>query len=338
MMTLVTGGSGYIGSHTCIELIQQGHKIIVVDNLINSSMQAIKQIELITKSTFIFVEGDVRDESLLSKVFTDHKISNVIHFAGLKAVGDSSNDPLGYYDNNISGILTLLKVMNLFGCKNLVFSSSASVYGSQSELPIPETASLSTLNPYGRSKLIIEKILGDLHSSDKLWNIAILRYFNPVGAHESGMIGESPNSKPNNLFPIVSETAAGKRSFIEIYGDDYPTIDGTGVRDYIHIMDLVRGHLSALNMFSQKGCIFSVNLGTGTGYSVLEIIKEFESISGRSIPFKITGRRSGDAAACFADVAYAKSFMDWSSKLTLTKMCEDQWRWQNSTFCKKISN
>jgi UDP-glucose 4-epimerase len=335
MVTLVTGGAGYIGSHTCIELIQQGSEIIIVDNLINSSMQAIKQIEMITKSSLIFIEGDVRDESLLSQIFTNHKISNVIHFAGLKAVEDSSNDPLSYYNNNISGILALLKVMDLFGCKNLVFSSSASVYGSQSELPIPETASLSTLNPYGRSKLIIEKILGDLYLSDKLWNIAILRYFNPVGAHASGMIGESPNNKPNNLFPIVSETAAEKRSFIEIYGDDYPTIDGTGVRDYIHIMDLVSGHLSALNMFSQNGCIFSVNLGTGNGYSVLEIIKEFESVSGRSIPYKISGRRKGDAASCFADVSYAKTLMGWNSKLTLTKMCEDQWRWQNSDFYKK---
>lgn len=337
MITLVTGGAGYIGSHTCIELIEQGHKIIVVDNLINSSMHIIKQIEKITRSSFIFVEGDVRDEALLSQIFKGHKISNVIHFAGLKAVGDSSNEPLNYYDNNISGILTLLKVMNHFGCKNLVFSSSASVYGSQSELPIKETAPLSTLNPYGRSKLVIEKILSDLYKSDKLWNIAILRYFNPVGAHASGMIGESPNSEPNNLFPIVSETADGKRSFIEIYGDDYPTKDGTGVRDYIHIMDLVKGHFCALNMFSPEGCIFTVNLGTGTGYSVLEIIKEFESVSGRTIPYKIIERRTGDAAACFADVAYAKSFMDWSSKLSLRRMCEDQWRWQNSTFHKRAA-
>ena len=331
MTILVTGGAGYIGSHTCIELVQQGHDIVIIDNLSNSSIQAIKKIEIITKSSLFFIDGDVRDEILLSEVFNKFEITSVIHFAGLKAVGESNNRPISYYDNNISGMITLLKVMDIFGCKSLVFSSSATVYGSPSELPVPETAPLSSLNPYGRSKLIIEKILGDLHSSDRLWNIAILRYFNPVGAHKSGLIGESPSSTPNNLFPIISETAAGKRRFVKIFGNDYPTPDGTGVRDYIHVMDLAKGHLSALNMFSENGCIFAVNLGTGVGYSVLEIIKAFEAMSGRSIPYKIIGRRKGDAASCYADVAYAKSLMGWNHEMTLEKMCEDQWRWQTNS-------
>lgn len=330
-MILVTGGAGYIGSHTCIELIQQDHEIVIVDNLINSSHQAISRIEAITGKSVVFVEGDVRDEAFLCKIFTKFKIENVIHFAGLKSVGESNNYPLKYYDNNISGILTLLKVMGDHGCKNIVFSSSATVYGSPSILPVAETAPLTSLNPYGRSKLTIEKILKDLYKSDGLWNIAILRYFNPVGAHKSGLIGEYPNNAPNNLFPIISETAAGKRSFLEIYGNDYPTPDGTGIRDYIHVMDLARGHLSALNMFSKNGCIFAVNLGTGIGYSVLEIIKEFEAVIGRSISYKITKRRKGDAASCYADVKYAKSLMGWSYEMTLTKMCEDQWRWQTNS-------
>ena len=330
-MFLVTGGAGYIGSHTCIELIEQGHEIIVVDNFINSEVKAICRIEEITGKSVSFVEGDIRDESVLRNIFNQFKIESVIHFAGLKSVGESNNYPLKYFHNNIAGILTLLKVMGEFGCKNLVFSSSATVYGSPSTLPVAETAPLSSLNPYGRSKLIIEKILGDLYAADSFWNIAILRYFNPVGAHKTGLIGESPTGTPNNLFPIISETAAGKRSFIEVYGDDYLTPDGTCVRDYIHVMDLAKGHLSALNMFSKNGCYFAVNLGTGVGYSVLETIKEFEVVSGRSIPYKIIGRRTGDTASCYADVAYAKSLMDWSHEMTLAKMCEDQWRWQNNS-------
>jgi len=327
-MFLVTGGAGYIGSHTCIELIEQGHEIIVVDNFINSEVKAICRIEEITGKSVSFVEGDIRDESVLRNIFNQFKIESVIHFAGLKSVGESNNYPLKYFHNNIAGILTLLKVMGEFGCKNLVFSSSATVYGSPSTLPVAETAPLSSLNPYGRSKLIIEKILGDLYAADSFWNIAILRYFNPVGAHKTGLIGESPTGTPNNLFPIISETAAGKRSFIEVYGDDYLTPDGTCVRDYIHVMDLAKGHLSALNMFSKNGCYFAVNLGTGVGYSVLETIKEFEVVSGRSIPYKITEKRTGDAAACYADVSYAKSLMNWSCEMTLKRMCEDQWRWQ----------
>lgn len=328
MTILVTGGAGYIGSHTCIELIEQGCDVVVLDNLSNSSIQAVKIIESITQAHVPFVKGDIRDEFVLSEIFNKFEIESVIHFAGLKAVGESNVQPIHYYENNVSGIVTLLKVMDVFGCKNLVFSSSATVYGSPSELPVPETAPLSALNPYGRSKLFIENILRDLYTSDNSWNIAILRYFNPVGAHKSGLLGESPTNAPNNLFPIVSETAAGKRGYVEVYGDDYPTPDGTGIRDYIHVMDLANGHLRALDLFSESGCIFAVNLGTGVGYSVLEIIREFEAVTGNRIPFKIVERRAGDAASCYADVDYANSFMGWRYEMSLSCMCEDQWRWQ----------
>jgi len=337
-MILVTGGAGYIGSHTCIELIEQGHEIVVVDNLNNSTLQAISRIEVITGKSVAFVEGDVRDEVFLCNIFTKFQIESVIHFAGLKSVGESNNDPLKYYDNNISGMLILLKVMGDHGCKNLVFSSSATVYGSPAKLPVAETAPLSALNPYGRSKLIIENILDDVYLADGLWNIAVLRYFNPVGAHSSGLNGEYPNNIPNNLFPIISEAAIGRREVVDIYGGDYPTKDGTGVRDYIHVMDLARGHISALKMFSEKGCIFAVNLGTGQGYSVLEIIREFERVSGRKVPYKIVERRMGDSASCYADVTYAKTLMGWSSEISLTQMCEDQWRWQSHLSPENISN
>jgi UDP-glucose 4-epimerase len=337
-MILVTGGAGYIGSHTCIELIELGREILVVDNLINSTLQAISRIEEITGKSVAFMEGDVRDESFLCDIFDQFKIESVIHFAGLKSVGESNHYPLKYFDNNISGILTLLKVMGVNGCKNLVFSSSATVYGSPSTLPVVETAPLLSLNPYGRSKLIIEKILEDLHSADGLWNIAILRYFNPVGAHHTGLNGELPNNTPENLFPIISEVAVGLREVVDIYGGDYPTIDGTGVRDYIHVMDLARGHISALEMFCEEGCIFAVNLGTGKGHSVLEIIREFERASGRKVPYKIVERRAGDSASCYADVTHAKTLMGWSSKISLTQMCEDQWRWQSHRLSEKVSN
>lgn len=337
-MILVTGGAGYIGSHTCIELIDQGHEIVVVDNLNNSTLQAISRIEAITGKSVAFVEGDVRDEVFLCNIFIKFQIESVIHFAGLKSVGESNNHPLKYYDNNISGMLILLKVMDDHGCKNLVFSSSATVYGSPAQLPVAETAPLSALNPYGRSKLIIENILDDVYLSDGLWNIAVLRYFNPVGAHSSGLNGESPNNTPNNLFPIISEAAIGRREVVYIYGGDYPTKDGTGVRDYIHVMDLARGHISALKMFSEKGCIFTVNLGTGQGHSVLEIIGEFERVSGTKVPYEIVERRTGDSASCYADVRYAKALMGWSSEISLTQMCEDQWRWQSHLFPENISN
>ena len=337
-MILVTGGAGYIGSHTCIELIEQGHEVVVVDNLINSAAEAISRIEEITGKSVAFIEGDVRDESVLCDIFNQFKIESVIHFAGLKSVGESNNYPLKYFDNNISGILTLLKVMGVNGCKNLVFSSSATVYGSPAKLPVAETAPLSALNPYGRSKLIIENILDDVYLADGLWNIAILRYFNPVGAHDSGLNGESPSNIPNNLFPIISEVAIGRREVVDIYGGDYPTKDGTGVRDYIHVMDLARGHISALKTFSQDGGIFAVNLGTGQGHSVLEIIREFERASGRKVPYKIVERRAGDSASCYADVTYAKTLMGWSSEISLTQMCEDQWRWQSHLLSENISN
>ncbi len=337
-MILVTGGAGYIGSHTCIELIEQGYEIVILDNLNNSTVKAISRIELITGTCATFIEGDVRDEVVLSNIFERFQIKAVMHFAGLKSVGESNSYPLKYYDTNISGILTLLKVMGVNGCKNLVFSSSATVYGSPLDLPVAEAAPLLALNPYGRSKLIIEKILGDIHTADGLWNIALLRYFNPVGAHNTGLNGESSKNTPNNLFPIISEVAMGHRSVVEIYGGDFPTIDGTGVRDYVHVMDLARGHISALKMFSKDGCIFAVNLGTGKGYSVLEIIKEFESISGKKVPYKIVERRTGDSASCYADVTYAKALMGWSSEISLTQMCEDQWRWQSHIISENISN
>ena len=337
-MILVTGGAGYIGSHTCIELVEQGWEIVIVDNLSNSSVQAIRRIEIITGKCVAFVEGDVRDETILRDIFVKFKIENVIHFAGLKSVAESNNYPLKYYNNNISGTLTLLKVMAERGCKNLVFSSSATVYGSPAKLPVTEMAPLSALNPYGRSKLVVENVLEDLRETDSLWNIVILRYFNPVGAHHSGLIGEFPSNSPNNLFPIVSEVAIGQRSFVEVYGDDYPTSDGTGVRDYIHVMELAKGHISALNLFSKTGCIFTVNLGTGKGHSVLEIIREFEHISGRNIPYKIVERRLGDSASCYADVTYAKILMGWNSDISLNKMCADQWRWQSRIISENISS
>lgn len=329
-MILVTGGTGYIGSHTCIALIEAGHDVIVVDNLINSSIDSIVRIEDITGKSISFVEGDIRDEIFLRDIFTRFEITDVIHFAGLKAVGESIINPLNYYDNNVIGTLSLLKVMDSSGCKNLIFSSSATVYGWPSNLPVKEDSPLSAANPYGQSKLFIEKILNDLHESDGHWNIVVLRYFNPAGAHESGLIGEAPNGIPNNLFPLVSQVAAGQRESIEVFGGDYLTQDGTGVRDYIHVSDLANGHVSALSTFSDSARILTINLGTGVGYSVLEIIKEFERVSCRQISYSIVDRRPGDAAACYADASYAKEMMGWSAKLTLAKMCEDQWRWQKN--------
>ena len=329
-MILVTGGAGYIGSHTCLALIEAGYNVLIVDNLVNSSMTSIAEIEGITGKPVIFLKGDVRDEAFLRTIFTRFEITGVIHFAGLKSVGESSLNPLSYYDNNVNGTLALLKVMNSSGCKNLVFSSSATVYGCPSKLPIKENHPLSATNPYGQSKLFIEKMLNDLHESDKYWNIVVLRYFNPAGADESGLIGEAPNSAPNNLFPLVSKVAAGQLESLKVFGGDYHTHDGTGVRDYIHVTDLANGHVRALNILSDPARILTINLGTGTGYSVLEIIKEFEKASSHQIPYTIIDRRSGDVATSYADASYAKELMGWSAKLTLAKMCEDQWRWQSN--------
>ncbi len=334
-MILVTGGAGYIGSHTCIALIEAGYDIVVVDNLANSSMESIAGIENVVEKPVAFVNGDLRDEAFLGAIFTKYKITHVIHFAGLKAVGESNENPLRYYDNNITGTLSLLKAMDNSGCRSLVFSSSATVYGWPSELPVKEDFPLSAMNPYGQSKLVVEQILNDLYKSDKRWNIVVLRYFNPAGAHESGLIGEASNNVPNNIFPLVSQVAAGQRRCLKVYGGDYQTHDGTGVRDYVHVTDLADGHVCALSVLPDVARVLTINLGTGVGYSVLEIIKEFEKVSLRKISYSIVDRRPGDAAACFADVTYASEIMGWSAKLNLAKMCEDQWRWQK-TLDKKV--
>ncbi|MBU1993445.1 UDP-glucose 4-epimerase GalE, partial [bacterium] len=298
-MILVTGGAGYIGSHTCIELIKAGYQVVVFDNFSNSSKESIARVEKIVNQKIILQEGDIRSKSDLQKVFSNYKIEAVIHFAGLKAVGESVQEPLSYYDNNIYGTLVLCEVMKEYDCKQIVFSSSATVYGDPHTTPIQENFPLSATNPYGRSKLFIEEILRDLFVSDNTWKIVLLRYFNPVGAHESGLIGEDPNGIPNNLMPFISQTAVQKREFLSVFGDDYDTHDGTGVRDYIHVVDLALGHVKALQKLHNIQEVMTVNLGTGNGYSVLDMVKAFEQASGKKIPYKIAPRRNGDVAKCF---------------------------------------
>lgn len=333
MRILVTGGAGYIGSHTCVELLQAGHEVVVFDNLCNASSVALERVAQITGTPPTFIQGDVRDKGALAQVFAQQSIDAVIHFAGLKAVGESVAKPLAYYDNNVVGTLRLLEAMGEVGVKTLVFSSSATVYGDPREVPIREDFPLSATNPYGRSKLIIEDILRDLHRADPSWNLALLRYFNPVGAHESGLIGENPNGIPNNLMPYVSQVAIGLRPEVSVFGNDYPTPDGTGVRDYIHVVDLAKGHLAALDALKpqtldQAGQLLTVNLGTGQGYSVLEMIHAFEKACGRPIPYRITPRRAGDIATCYADPSWANTILGWKAKLGLQDMCKDAWRWQ----------
>jgi UDP-glucose 4-epimerase len=328
-MILVTGGSGYIGSHTCIELIQAGFDVLVLDNLSNSSPESLKRVEQITGKTVTFIQGDVRDKALLKQLFEDHTITSVIHFAGLKAVGESVSMPLEYYDNNIGGTLALLEVMADSKCRSLVFSSSATVYGDPHTVPIREDFPLSATNPYGRSKLVIEEILRDLYKSDSAWNISLLRYFNPVGAHESGLIGEDPNGPPNNLMPFISQVAIGRQESLRVFGGDYPTPDGTGVRDYIHVVDLARGHVKAVQKLQESPGLLTINLGTGQGYSVLEMVRAFEAASGRTIPYAIVERRPGDVATCYADPSRAKELLDWEAERGLEQMCEDTWRWQS---------
>ena len=327
-MILVTGGAGYIGSHTCIELLIAGYELLILDNLSNASSESIKRIESITGSTLSFVEGDVQDQSLLHHIFTEYKIEGVIHFAGLKAVGESVLQPLRYYQNNVVGSLTLIKVMSEFNCKSLVFSSSATVYGDPPSVPIREDFPLSATNPYGASKLMIETALRDLQLSDPTWSIGVLRYFNPVGAHESGMIGEDPQGIPNNLMPYISKVAAGQLERLSVFGNDYPTPDGTGVRDYIHVTDLAKGHVKAFEYLLNSPQYLILNLGTGRGYSVLEIVHAFEKASGNSVPYIIEPRRPGDVAQCYADTSYAKKVIDWKAELNLDRMCKDAWRWQ----------
>lgn len=329
-MIFITGGAGYIGSHTCLELLNDGHQITVFDNLSNSQLEALARVERISGKKLHFVEGDIRDGDALLAALQASDAQAVIHFAGLKAVGESVAEPLRYYDNNVSGTIKLLQAMQACSVKTLVFSSSATVYGDPQRLPLTEDHPLSATNPYGQTKLMIENMLRDLAASDATWRIGILRYFNPVGAHASGMIGEDPQGIPNNLLPYVAQVAVGKRAFLNVWGNDYATPDGTGVRDYIHVVDLALGHLAALNRLNSSANSFTVNLGTGTGYSVLDMVHAFEQASGKPVPYQISPRRAGDVAACYADPAYARELLGWQAQRNLQTMCTDAWRWQSA--------
>lgn len=326
MRVLVTGGAGYIGSHTVVELLNAGHQVVVLDNLSNSSDRVFDRIEAITGKSVTFVKGDIRDDVSLDQVFQNSDIEAVIHFAGLKAVGESVSQPLEYYRNNVGGTLQLLQAMIRGNCKKLVFSSSATVYGDPASVPIKEGFPLSATNPYGRSKLMVESVLQDLAASDPEWQLMLLRYFNPVGAHPSGLIGEDPRGIPNNLMPFVAQVAVGRRDALRVFGNDYPTEDGTGVRDYIHVVDLARGHLAAMDRL-QSGCE-SCNLGTGSGYSVLQVVHAFEQTSGRPIPYEIVDRRPGDIAICYADTSHSKARLGWQAVMGLEDMVRDHWHWQ----------
>ncbi|SNT71225.1 UDP-glucose 4-epimerase GalE [Psychrobacter sp. LV10R520-6] len=329
---LVTGGAGYIGTHTCIALHQAGYDIVIYDNLSNSSRESVNRVSNIIDAPIDFIEGDIRDAKLLREVFEAHQFFGVIHFAGLKAVGESVAKPLVYYNNNVSGTINLLEVMAEYKVKNLVFSSSATVYGDPEVLPIDENSPRSCTNPYGQSKLTVEHILEDLAVSDNDWNLITLRYFNPVGAHPSGQIGEDPNDIPNNLMPYVSQVAVGKLAKLNIFGNDYPTVDGTGVRDFIHVTDLAAGHVAALDYLQQQTSsigFLPINLGTGKGSSVLELVTAFTKVSGQDIPYQFAARRAGDIASCYASADKAQSLLGWQAKLSIADMCEDTWRWQS---------
>jgi UDP-glucose 4-epimerase len=326
---LVTGGAGFIGSHTCIELLNGGHAVVVLDNLVNSKPEALKRVERITGKSVAFFEADACDPTALARVFDAHPITSAIHFAALKAVGESVAKPLDYYRNNVDSLLVLLQTMRERDVKHIVFSSSATVYGNPHTVPIDESFPLSATNPYGQSKLMAEQILRDLAVSDSNWRIATLRYFNPVGAHESGLIGEDPSGIPNNLMPYVAQVAVGKLPRLRVFGGDYDTPDGTGVRDYIHVVDLARGHLAALDALRTQGS-FTVNLGTGKGYSVLEVIRAFEAASGRPVACEIVPRRPGDIGACYANPAAAERQIGWRAQYGIERMCIDQWRWQSN--------
>lgn len=323
MKVLLTGGTGYIGSHTAVELLDENLEVIIIDNLSNSKKDVISKIEEITKKKVSFYEGDVRNKKLLQEIFSKHKIDSVIHFAGLKAVGESVSKPLEYYDNNIGSTLTLLEVMKEYNCKQIVFSSSATVYGDPAKLPIKEDFPLSTTNPYGTTKLMIEMILQDLYKSDNEWRIVLLRYFNPVGAHESNLIGEDPNGIPNNLMPYILKVAIKEYKELTIFGDDYNTKDGTGVRDYIHVIDLAKGHVKALNYINNNSGIEVINLGTGIGYSVLELVETFKKVNKLDIPYNIGKRRPGDIASCYADTYKARKLLDFKCIKNLEDMCKD---------------
>lgn len=330
MTILLTGGAGYIGSHTCLQLLEMGHDVVVVDNLSNSQLESVYRVMNISGKEFPFINADIRNKNAMRSVFKKHSISAAIHFAGLKAVGESNENPLQYYDNNVVGTLNLLEVMSEFNVKTIVFSSSATVYGDPETLPIKEDFPLSTTNPYGRTKLMVEDILRDLHCSDNSWRIALLRYFNPIGAHSSGLIGEDPNGIPNNLLPYVTQVAVGRLSKLRVFGNDYATHDGTGVRDYIHVMDLADGHVDAVNYLFENQAMITVNLGTGQGYSVLDVINTFSKVSKKEIPFEILPRRLGDVAINYADAQRAKDIFGWVAKRDLEEMCADAWKWQSS--------
>ena len=330
MSILVTGGAGFIGSHTCVELLEAGYDTIILDNLCNSKSESVKRIKEITGKDVKFYECDIRDREGLDKIFAENKIDAVIHFAGLKAVGESCEKPLEYYDNNIGGTVILCEAMKAAGCKKIVFSSSATVYGSENPSPLKEDMPEGkTTNPYGTTKLYIERILKDLYASDNEWSICLLRYFNPIGAHKSGRIGEDPNGIPNNLVPYIAQVAIGRRDFLSVFGSDYDTADGTGVRDYIHVVDLALGHIKAVEkVLAEKSCS-TYNLGTGTGYSVLDVVKAFEKASGKEIAYKVVDRRPGDIATCFSDPSKAKEELGWVAERGIDEMCEDSWRWQS---------
>ncbi|MEZ9198426.1 UDP-glucose 4-epimerase GalE [Shewanella sp. 10N.286.54.B9] len=330
MTILVTGGAGYIGTHTVVELLNSGSDVVILDNLSNSSVTALERVEQITGKSVTFYQGDILNKPFLQKLFTDHDIESVIHFAGLKAVGESVEQPLRYYENNVTGTIVLCQVMAEFNVKNIVFSSSATVYGDPASLPITEDFPTGATNPYGQSKLMVEHVLADLHHSDPSWNIARLRYFNPVGAHHSGLIGEDPNDIPNNLMPFITQVAVGKREQLSVFGNDYDTVDGTGVRDYIHVVDLAVGHLRALDKLRTKPGLVTYNLGTGQGYSVLEMVAAFEKASGTEIKYQLVARRAGDIAACYANPDKAQTELNWQATHTIDDMAQSSWHWQSS--------
>lgn len=329
MQVLVTGGAGYIGSHTCLELLHDNHEVVVIDSLINSRAESLKRVQQLTGKSLTFYQADLLDKDQLQRIFDAHDLDAVIHFAGLKAVGESVALPLKYYQNNITGTLNLCEVMANRGVKNIVFSSSATVYGNPPTMPVQEDSPLSVTNPYGRTKLIMEDIFADIHQADAEWNIVILRYFNPVGAHGSGQIGEDPNGTPNNLMPYIAQVAVGKLPKLRIFGNDYDTPDGTGIRDFIHVVDLAEGHLRALNKLAMDPGIVIYNLGTGRGYSVMEALAAFEAAVGKPIPYEVVGRRAGDVARSYADPSKAQRELGWTAERDIADMCTDAWRWQS---------
>ncbi|MFY0663181.1 MAG: UDP-glucose 4-epimerase GalE [Natronospirillum sp.] len=327
---LVTGGAGYIGSHTCLLLLESGYEVVVYDNLSNASAEALQRVQAMTGKTLELVIGDIRDTAAVRQVFSQHDIDSVIHFAGLKAVGESVAQPMAYYDNNVVGTLRLCEVMAEVGCKRIVFSSSATVYGDPDVVPIPETAALRTTNPYGQTKLVIEQMLREIANADPEWRVSLLRYFNPIGAHPSGRIGENPNGIPNNLMPYVTQVAVGKRPHLSVYGNDYSTPDGTGVRDYIHVMDLAAGHIKAVEHLARQSGTDAFNLGTGIGCSVMDVIRSFERVNSVAIPYEVAPRRAGDVASCYADSTKAARELGWTAQLTLDDMVRDSWAWQSA--------